>query len=169
MTERSLAPHTQKLVAIWSAIMRLAPRLHSVVPTDLARVKARLIKLHPEGGAKRASDFNLFYRIGVVLTHNDAPMTMSDLSAALAVPLSTATRTMDWMVEAGYIERVLDPNDRRLVRVALTKTGKQLYQTINEYIQRHAEELLRDFSAQEREQLITLLQKLVHSLERITD
>jgi DNA-binding PadR family transcriptional regulator len=42
-------------------------------------------------------------------------------------PFSTATRTTDWLLNNGYVQRLTDPNDRRLVVcVELTEAGKEL-------------------------------------------
>ena len=51
---------------------------------------------------------------------------MGDLSRILGVPFSTSTRTADWLVNNGYVQRLTDPNDRRLVCVELTEAGKEL-------------------------------------------
>jgi len=53
------------------------------------------------------------------------------------VPFSTATRMVDWFVDNGYAQRLPDPEDRRVVRVALTDSGRELYQTIERYMVQH--------------------------------
>ena len=45
---------------------------------------------------------------------------MGELSNALSLPFSTATRMVDYLVARGYIQRLSDTTDRRVVRVALT-------------------------------------------------
>lgn len=167
MTERSLNLQTDQVAAIVREFIRLKPRLKIVLPEDLARVKQRLSELHPEGGVSRAADHDLFFRIGIVLTHHREPLTMGELSEKLDVPLSTATRMVDWMVESGYLERLADPEDRRIVRVALTETGRQLYQTINEFVKHRVELLLRRFTPEDREDLVVLLGKAAKALEEM--
>ncbi len=146
-------------------LLRLKPRLKAVLPTDLDHLKKQLGKLHPEGGPGRAADYDLFYRVGVVLSRAKGPLTMGDLSASLEVPLSTATRMVDWLVDSGYVRRLSDPEDRRIVRVSLTKAGEDLYLTINRFLQQRIEEVLRHFTAEERRSLAYLLRKLVEVLE----
>ncbi|MBI4494985.1 MAG: MarR family transcriptional regulator [Chloroflexi bacterium] len=165
MTEPTLVRQTMQLAAVWDDLVRLKPRLKAVLPEDLARLKDRLGAIQPEGGARRAADYDLFYRIGVVLARQQEPLTMGQLSEALAVPLSTATRMVDWLVESSYVERLADPEDRRIVRVALTEAGRELYQAIHAFMQQRLEQLLRQFTAEEREQLIVLLRKLIGILD----
>jgi DNA-binding MarR family transcriptional regulator len=90
---------------------------------------------------------------------------MGELSRALQVPLSTATRIMDWLVKNGYAGRLPDPEDRRIVRVTLTETGQEMYYTINDYLMERFEKLMGQFSLQERESLLSLLSKLSDALE----
>lgn len=160
-----LSWQTLQLATVWGDLLRLMPRLKPVLPEDLARLKERLRALHPEGGAERVADFELFFRIGGVLARRSDPLTMGELSAALGVPLSTATRMVDWLVDGGYAERRSDPDDRRIVRVALTETGRELYQTIRAFIRERIEQVLSRFTPEEREQLVVLLRKLVTTLE----
>ncbi len=156
-----------QLAAVWEDFLRLRPHLKVMLPDDLARLKERLAELHPGDTSRRVADYDLFYRIGVVLAAEREPMTMGKLSAALAVPLSTATRMVDWMVQSGYVERLPDPTDRRVVLVALTGPGRELYETINSYVRQRVERLLGAFGPEERDELIRLLRKLADALERL--
>jgi DNA-binding MarR family transcriptional regulator len=180
MTESSLALQTDRLAPIVSAngnvsgladilrdFIRLKPRLKTLLPEGLMRVKERLGLLHPEDGPRRAADYDLFYRVGIALSRPSAPLTMGELSEALVVPLSTATRMVDWLVESGYAERLPDPEDRRIVRVTLTETGQELYQTINGFLRQRVEQILQRFTAEERENLVLLLRKVVEALEEL--
>ncbi len=165
MIESPLALQTNQITDILRDFIRLKPRLKAVLPEDLARLKERLGKLHPGGGARRAADYDLFYRVGIVLSRQREPLTMGELGEALAVPLSTATRMVDWLVGSGYAERLPDPEDRRVVRVALAETGRELYQSINDFMRQRVEQILHGFTAEEREELVLLLRKLVEALE----
>lgn len=70
------------------------------------------------------------------------------------------TRTLDRMVERGFVQRELDPSDRRVIRIRLTRKGKDLshllafYQEINDL-------LLKGFSTQERDTLYSLLERVI--------
>jgi len=91
---------------------------------------------------------------------------MGELRRILGLPFSTATRTVDWLVNNNYVRRLTDPQDRRVVRVELTGAGKELYRAINNLLLESAERFLGNFSPEERKELGRLLGKLVDNLEQ---
>jgi DNA-binding MarR family transcriptional regulator len=78
--------------------------------------------------------------------------------------MSTATRIVDWLVRGDMVERVNDPHDRRVVRVGMSKSGRELYETGMAYNKQRIENLLKDFSSEEQAQLLLLMNKLFNSL-----
>jgi DNA-binding MarR family transcriptional regulator len=66
-----------------------------------------------------------------------------------------------WQVANGYLERRSDPRDRRVVRVALTQTGRRLCRTMDRFIRKRVERVLRRFAPEEREPLIAMIRRLV--------
>jgi DNA-binding MarR family transcriptional regulator len=69
------------------------------------------------------------------------------------------------MVKGGYVVRLPDSEDRRIVRVALTDAGRAMVGMGNEFIRKNVEQVLRRFTAEERESLVFLMSKLVKTLE----
>ena len=56
-------------------------------------------------------------------------VTMGELAGCLdAASLSSATQMSDRLVKLGLVERLSDPADRRLVRVAMSQRGRDLLQ-----------------------------------------
>jgi DNA-binding MarR family transcriptional regulator len=163
----SLSPQSAQFVEIIRHCIRLKSRLRSVFPDDqeITDIVARLVVSHPQGKAASAADFDLLFHVCIVLSVHQEPVTMGELSHALDVPLSTATRIVDWLVKNGYAERLSDPKDRRIVRVSLTETGRAMYQAGNKLIQNRVEVLLRPFSPAERENLVELANKLIRAFE----
>ena len=90
---------------------------------------------------------------------------MGEFSNALSVPLSTATRIADWLVDNGYIERLPDSDDRRVVRISLTDTGKELFKAIDRYIRQRMQQILSSLTAEEKTILLTLVSKVVSGLK----
>jgi DNA-binding MarR family transcriptional regulator len=166
MASHPSTTHTTAMAEIVRQFIQLAPRLKAAMPEDdeLAKGRAQLFAMH-SGGKPDFGDFGLFLSLGLALTHPREPMTMGDLSRALDVPLSTATRIVDLLVKSNSLVRLPDPDDRRVVRVALTETGTAMYRAINDAMQRRVQRMLRPFTPEERETLIALLRKLVAGLE----
>ena len=90
---------------------------------------------------------------------------MGEFSNALSVPLSTATRIADWLVDNGYIQRLPDVDDRRVVRVSLTDMGKELFKAIDRYIRQRMKQILSSLTAEERTILLALVSKVVSGLK----
>jgi DNA-binding MarR family transcriptional regulator len=90
---------------------------------------------------------------------------MGELSDALSVPLSTATRMVDWLVKNGYAQRLPDPEDRRIVRVTLTSNGRKIYKAIESYIEQRFEQILSCLTVEEQGTLYTLLSRVMSALK----
>ena len=111
------------------------------------------------------NNFGLFYRISnIIYPGND--VTMGELSNMLAVPLSTATRIVNWMVNDGYIKRLPDPEDRRVVRVALTEKGLELHRSIKSYVEERVNNILSSLSSEEQITLLQLIDKVILMLKK---
>lgn len=166
MTSAPTQSQAAAMAEIVRQMMQLAPRLKAAMPEDdeLAKARAQLHALH-SGTKPEFGDFGLFLNLGLALTQSGEPMTMGDLSRALSVPLSTATRIVDLLVRSENVKRLPDPDDRRVVRVAITDSGRTMYHAIHSAMQRRAERVLRPFTPEERDTLIVLLRKLVVGLE----
>jgi DNA-binding MarR family transcriptional regulator len=165
----SVSPNLSQTAAMAEVVrqfMLLAPRLKSEALSDQELLKARdHIRAMHAGAHHEFGDMGLILSLGQALNQSGEPMTMGDLGRALNVPLSTATRIVDLLVKNGSVQRLPDPDDRRVVRVGLTENGTALYGVIDRVIYHRVERMLRPFSPDERETLIALLRKLVTGLE----
>ncbi|GAH78275.1 unnamed protein product, partial [marine sediment metagenome] len=65
------------------------------------------------------------------LSSNEKPA-MSELGRSISMDLSTLTRTVDKLVKKEFVARKRDPEDRRMVRVALTAKGRKLISRFEE-------------------------------------
>lgn len=57
------------------------------------------------------------------------PMSLGELATAEHVAAPTVTKLVARLAELGYVERTTDPNDRRVVLVAVTAAGRRLLDT----------------------------------------
>jgi DNA-binding MarR family transcriptional regulator len=138
-------------------------RLNLVEPEPIARFKQQLDR-YRNSRVDIYEDRVVPLRVFIVLAQDLAPPTMGALSADLGVPLSTATRVVDWLVRGDFVERLADPNDRRVVRVRMTENGQRLYQAALDFHKQRIARLLDVFSPEEQGQLLHLLYKLMDSL-----
>ena len=101
--------------------------------------------------------------------HQGGPQTAAVLSAELAYDTGAMTRLIDRLEQAGLVLRKDDAVDRRAWRLALTKKGTVA--TIKGFALAKANlnVFLQDFTSDEAEQLVALLQKLKATSTRIKD
>lgn len=78
------------------------------------------------------------------------------------------TKRLDRLAEAGLIERVADPNDRRGTRVKLTRRGKTTIDRLLPVHLSNEEQLLAPLSPKQQRTLDDLLRALLANLESST-
>lgn len=105
-----------------------------------------------------------FRRIGSFL-HQNPGSTMGQLSQAISVPLYTATRMVDSLVENGLADRLSDPDDRRIVRVILTDNGLRFYEAMEARLAQNFQKTMACLTPEEQRVLIALLHKVAASLK----
>lgn len=88
------------------------------------------------------------------------PLTMTDLSEMLGVPLSTATRIVERLIDKGLAIRSRIEDDRRVVRVDLSAEGNRLHQIFLEQRRAAGRAMLAPLTHGEREIFIELMTKI---------
>lgn len=86
--------------------------------------------------------------------------TMKDLADAMHITPSSATSVVDPLVADGLLERSVDPADRRVIRLVLTKKGVQSLDEGKAAMTDHMTEVLGHLNEEERQSLIHILKKL---------
>ena len=160
-----IEPTTSEMTGLVQRLFRLRHRFRVGLPENITDLKKRLFQT-THGLPVDNNNFDLFFSVGSLLSGQPEPIAMGDLSRSLNVPLSTATRMVDWMVNNDYARRLPDPNDRRVVLVTLTGTGSAMYREINAFFMERVERLMRGFTPEERSSLRGIIQKIVNTLEQ---
>jgi len=139
--------------------------LKSVLPEELPDFIEHLERIcHSGRAARRIDNLDIFCTICLVLSGERGPLTMGEISHAINVPLSSATRIVDWMTESGYVTRFTDPRDRRVVRVRLTDTGREVFRVIYAFMCSKANQILRHFTDKEKDDMISLVDRFTKIL-----
>lgn len=139
-------------------------KLTSLPREELDQFLDRLEVIQPENEFYLVNN-PAFLNTSNILYHK-RNLTMGELSHALSVPLSTATRMVDWWVNNGYATRLSDPEDRRIVRVALTDNGRRLHEIVDLYIAQSVQKALSCLTAEEQDSLLTLIRKVAIGLKQ---
>lgn len=83
--------------------------------------------------------------------------TMTETAAALDVTTGTLTVSIDRLVRKGYVIRKRDENDRRIVRISLTRDGKVACRMHSKFHAVLARKVLESYSAEEKAMLIHMV------------
>jgi len=158
--------YSSQITAVVHGFMQVWNRFEATLSKELAQIQDSLQGMHPQREHQQNSNYELFYRACSSI-YPKGDITMGEFSSALSVPLSTATRIADWLVDHGYIQRLPDTDDRRVVRVALTDTGRELFRAIDQYIRQRMQQILSSLTVEERTILLTLVGKVVSGLEEV--
>lgn len=84
----------------------------------------------------------------------------------LGIDRTVLTYLLDTMVDAGVVERVPDPADRRARKIVATAEGERTLQAYEERVRRAEDELLAGMSPDEAEVLTALMGTLARQAHR---
>jgi DNA-binding MarR family transcriptional regulator len=135
------------------------PRITNPLPDALEQLLSELDELPPQDKPRNIANPVAFIRMSNMLYRNSSP-TMGELSQALDVSLPTATRMVEWFVGNGYVQRLPDAGDRRIVRVAQTDKGRRLHEEIESHVAQIVQNIVGCLTDEEQMTLLTLLRKM---------
>jgi DNA-binding MarR family transcriptional regulator len=136
---------------------------HSALDTDevvdaVLGASRALVAVAARSLATVAEDVTLAqYRVLVVLASR-GPQRLADLATALAVDRSTATRMCDRLVRKGLVGRRRGADDRRVVRISLTKAGAELVSEVSGRRRAEIRRIVRRMPAESRVPVVEALQ-----------
>ena len=90
--------------------------------------------------------------------------TMGELAKRLNISLGAATGLVDRLIQHGLVQRDADPQDRRIVRVRLTDTGRQAHEAAMRETRQRIRAALQSLSVEERAQVAAALALLRKAL-----
>ena len=97
------------------------------------------------------------------LSRNDG-MPQTELAEELDVGKVALGALIDRLEEAGFVKRMLDPTDRRVKRVVLTKQSKGLIDTLREKNNQFNDHILKGISREHIEVTTQTLRAMKHNL-----
>ena len=168
MTDLDSPQFSREVAEIAQRLFRLRNRFRVGIPENLFVLRKRIRESQLKGKFSDIVDFDTFYRVGIIFSHYSQPITMGEVSRDLEIPLSTATRMMDWFVQNGFVERLRDAEDRRVVRVGLTQSGQEIYHTINQIFMESVTRFMSHLTSEEQQTFFKLLTKVLDAFEKET-
>lgn len=98
--------------------------------------------------------------IALDLIFQKSELIMSEISEGLNIGVSTATGIVDRLFEKGLVSRERNHGDRRIVRIKLTKKGKQKANGYRGQMKKVFERILASLTKKEQQMLILIMEKI---------
>lgn len=119
-------------------------------------VHKKLLRIDLEGIGSGLSRLHL--AIMRVLFENKLPI--SGIAEQLLIPRPQMTHLIDHLVKMGIVERQPDDEDRRVINIVLTDTGKEVLNHCKKLVRENMRKKLSALTEDELEKLATSLEKL---------
>lgn len=143
---------------LFEIIARLRSRVHADIPGDAEDVAPEwrdILELRATRGQ--------FKMLRALTTHQHC--TMQELADLLEVAPPTVTVMVKRLLAQGFVERVRDEQDWRVVRVLATERGQRAVERYTEFWRANLQRLLTQLSQEELTQLRAALPALRHMTE----
>ncbi len=96
----------------------------------------------------------------------DEKKKMSEIAKKLNITLGTLTTAINNLSRKGYVERVKDNFDKRVVFIRLTKKGRFLFRVHENFHEKMVSFVIENITKEEEEVLISALDKLYKMLQK---
>lgn len=96
-----------------------------------------------------------------VLADTTQPLSQEQMAELLVLDKAAVARGVSQLEEQGYLVREINEQNRRQKLVSLTETGQKLGERLCDVLRKSANLLLQDFSSEEKDLLVKLMDKAV--------
>lgn len=103
--------------------------------------------------------------IALLLLWRTDEIIMSQLAESINIPMSTATGVINRLAKGGYVERLTDESNRRIVTVKLTSKGRETADSIKETIIKYWDHFTGMLTGDEKEMLLKLFSRIIAMLD----
>lgn len=101
----------------------------------------------------------------IIFINKHPNVTMGEIAAQFKIELPSATSLMAKLCKAEIAERNADAEDRRIVRIALTKKGKELFAEAMRERTKKVESILSYLALEDKKDLLRIIQGLLSHME----
>lgn len=108
MSPRATDPDIDAVLAACRALVGISARSLSAVSDDVSMLELRMLTVTASRGA----------------------LSLSELAAAVGMHMSRASRGCERMVQEGLLDRTIDPDDRRTMRLTVTRAGRAILRRV---------------------------------------
>jgi len=121
--------------------------------------RIRLTQTSPE--SLRQREYDLLVLLALNLDAQTQALPVSELGNLLQITPAGVTHLLNPLEELGCIRRLADPNDRRVVLIALTEKGKEIADSLIGTVQEKLVGLIHHLGEEDSATLIRLMSKMI--------
>ena len=136
-----------------------------IVTALFAEINNKLSKTSQETLLKIYKNLTIAEASAIYAVGPDKPKTMKQIAETLGVAVSTPTRTIDRLLEKGFVNRKVGEKDRRKLLIELTPKGKKLLVDIDKENLEITKKMLNGLSDEEIETFKDILFKIGENIE----
>jgi len=107
------------------------------------------------------AEFKCFRLMG-----SEGSLNNKDIAERMNLSPSRITRIMDGLVKKGYMQRRIDKDDKRNLKVSLSRRGKNLTNKLNDALIEIHQEILQNIDTSQHKSLITNMEHLHSAVEK---
>lgn len=107
------------------------------------------------------SEYELLVMLVMSLGEDKKAFTVTEISNLLQITPAGVTHLINPLEEAGYIERLQAPNDRRIVLIGLTEKGTKVAESLIAEVQEQLIGLINHLGEEDSKTLIRLMSKSI--------
>jgi len=110
--------------------------------------------------AKVMTSFSFLQFLALKYMSEAGPVRMKDIASFLSITPASATSLVDGLAKAGLLARTADRNDRRIVRLRVTATGRKRLDATDTQAKRELKRVFQKLDDTDRASLCDVLEKL---------
>ena len=95
---------------------------------------------------------------------NPIGVNLKDLAARMNITVPAASVLVESMVQRGFLEREINPNDRRAVCIRISSVGQQIFDVIHQEMTVQVNKLIAVITPEEREAFKNIIEKFYKEL-----
>ncbi len=110
--------------------------------------------------SKVMASFSFLQFLALKYMTEAGPVRMKDIASFLSITPASATSLVDGLAKAGLLERSPDKNDRRIVRLRVTTTGRKRLDATDADAKRELKRIFQKLDETDRVRMGDVLEKL---------
>ena len=131
----------------------------------VGRILSKVGKMSQERLQMKLSHLDIdrsFYPLILIYSRNG--MTQQDLADELSVDKVQVVRIIDYLSENGYVQRVMNPHDRRKYQLTVNEKAGKVMPQIKQAINEVTNDIFEGFSSDEIDKIYDMLGKMERNL-----